>query len=113
VTLTPVQDPALRGRIVEAAGPQNLTLTEFAERLIAGSGRPGRINRVPLAGLRPMSVLARPVAPVFARQARAAVVMSRTDMAVDRSRLGHPPPIMPATSLDDVLARPAAALPHP
>jgi uncharacterized protein YbjT (DUF2867 family) len=80
-----VYDPTLRGQVLEVAGPENLTFTELAERLIAASGRPGRIRHVPLPVLRAMSVLARPVSPTFARQAQAAVVMNTTDMRADLS----------------------------
>jgi uncharacterized protein YbjT (DUF2867 family) len=81
-----VRDPSLRGQVLEVAGPENLTFTELAERLIAASGQPGRIRHVPLPILRAMSVLARPISPTFARQAQAAVVMNTTDMTADVTR---------------------------
>jgi hypothetical protein len=62
--------------------------------------------------LRLMSVLARPVSPAFARQARAAVVMNTTDMTADGAGVQHPPPTVPTTTLDDVLARQRAGLPR-
>ena len=74
-----IHDPSLRGQVLEVVGPENLTFTQLAERLIATSGRPGRIRHVPLPVLRAMSVLARPVSPMVARQAQAAVVMNTTD----------------------------------
>jgi uncharacterized protein YbjT (DUF2867 family) len=100
-----VHDPALRGQILEVAGPENLGLARLAERLIAASGKPGRIRHVPLPLLRAMSLLARPVSPVFARQAKAAVVMNTTDMTVDVSAIRDRFPSVPATTLDDVLRR--------
>jgi uncharacterized protein YbjT (DUF2867 family) len=78
-----VCDPALRGRIVDVTGPDNLTFTDLARRLLDSSGKPGRIAHIPLTALRVMSVLALPVAPAFARKAQAAVVMNTTDMAVN------------------------------
>jgi uncharacterized protein YbjT (DUF2867 family) len=99
-----VHDQSLRGQLLEVAGPEQLTFTQIAERLITASGKPGRIRRIPLPMLRAMSVLARPVSPVFARQAQAAVVMNITDMTADvaaiRYRLSTP-----ATTLDDVITR--------
>jgi hypothetical protein len=55
--------------------------------------------------LRGMSVLARHVAPVFARQAQAAVVMNTTDMTVQVSATRDRFPTIPATTLDEVLRR--------
>ncbi|HYY80158.1 MAG TPA: SDR family oxidoreductase [Actinomycetes bacterium] len=100
-----VHDPSLRGQVVEVAGPQNLSLNQLAERLIAASGRPGRTQHVPLPMLRALSLLARPVSPAFARQAQAAVVMNTTDMTVEVSGIRDRLPTVPATTLDQVLGR--------
>ncbi|HKP99414.1 MAG TPA: SDR family oxidoreductase [Actinomycetes bacterium] len=100
-----VHDRSLRGQVVEVAGPENLTFTQLAERLIAMSGRPGRTRHIPLPMLRAMSLLARPVSPVFARQAQAAVVMNTTDMTVDVAAIRDRFPTVPATGLDEVLGR--------
>ena len=100
-----VHDPSLRGQVLEVAGPENLTFTELAERLIAASGQPGRIRHVPLPILRAMSVLARPVSPTFARQAQAAVVMNTTDMTADVTGIRDRFPTIAATTLDEVLGR--------
>lgn len=78
-----VCDPALRGRIVDVTGPDNLTFTDIAQRLLDASGKPGRIAHIPLTVLRVMSVLAMPVAPALARKAQAAIVMTTTDMAIN------------------------------
>lgn len=100
-----VHDPSLRGQIVEVAGPQNLGFTQLANRLITASGRPSRIRHIPLPMLRAMSLLARPVSPVFARQAQAAVLMNTTDMTVDVSAIRDRLPTIPATTLDKVIRR--------
>ena len=60
-----------------------------------------------------MSVLARPVSPVFARQAHAAVVMNTTDMTAEMAAIRRRFPTIPATTLTDALARQRADLPHP
>lgn len=78
-----VRDAGLRGRILDAIGPENLTFTDLAQQLIIASGRPGRIDHIPLTALRVMSVVAEPFTPAFARQARAAVLMNTTDMSVN------------------------------
>jgi uncharacterized protein YbjT (DUF2867 family) len=100
-----VHDPSLRGQVLEVAGPENLTFTGLAERLIAASGPRGRIRHVPLPILRAMSVLARPVSPTFARQAQAAVVMNTTDMTADVTGIRDRFPTIAATTLDEVLGR--------
>ncbi len=100
-----VHDRSLHGQILEVAGPENLTFTQLADRLIASSGKPGRTRHIPLPMLRALSVLARPVSPVFARQAQAAVIMNTTDMAVDTSAIRDRFPTIPTTALDDVLGR--------
>ncbi len=55
--------------VVEIGGPEDLGFVTFAERLVAASGKPGRIKHIPLIVLRAMAVLARPFSPGFARQA--------------------------------------------
>lgn len=100
-----VHGRSLHGQVVEVAGPENLSFTQLAERLIAVSGRPGRTRHIPLPMLRAMSVLARPVSPVLARQAQAAVVMNTSDMTVDVAAIRDRFPTVPATPLDEVLSR--------
>jgi uncharacterized protein YbjT (DUF2867 family) len=100
-----VHDPSLRGEVLEVAGPENLTFTELAERLIAASGRPGRIRHIPLPILRVMSLLARPVSPTFARQAQAAVVMNTADMSADVTGIRDRFHTVAATTLDEALSR--------
>jgi uncharacterized protein YbjT (DUF2867 family) len=100
-----VHDHTLRGQVLEVAGPENLTFTQLADRLITASGNPGRTRHIPLPMLRAMSVLARPVSPVFARQAQAAVVMNTTNMTVDVATIRNRLATIPATTLADVLRR--------
>jgi uncharacterized protein YbjT (DUF2867 family) len=100
-----VCDRSLRGQLLEVGGPENLTFTQLAERLVTASGRPGRIRHIPLAMLRALSLLARPVSPTFARQAQAAVVMNTTDMTLDTSTIRDQLPTIPATTLDEVIRR--------
>jgi uncharacterized protein YbjT (DUF2867 family) len=100
-----VHDQSLRGQLLEVAGPENLTFNQLAEQLITASGKPGRIRHIPLPMLRAMSVLARPVSPVFARQAQAAVLMNTTDMTVNLAAIRDRFPAIPATTLDEVIRR--------
>jgi uncharacterized protein YbjT (DUF2867 family) len=105
-------DESLRGQTVEATGPEDLTFTQIADRLIAGSGRPANIKHVPLPMLRVMSILARPFSPVFARQAHAAVVMNTADMTADVAAIHRRFPAIAATTLNEALARQPERLPH-
>jgi uncharacterized protein YbjT (DUF2867 family) len=112
VAAVAVHDPSLQGQVLEVAGPENLTFTQLAERLITASGQAGRTRHLPLPMLRAMSVLARPLAPMFARQTQAAVVMNTTDMTVDLTAIRDRFPTIPATTLDEVL-RQQPPLPPP
>jgi hypothetical protein len=87
---------------VSVGGPQNLGFTEIADHLLARKGRTDRPKQVPLTALKVMSVLARPLRPGFARQARAAVVMNTTDMTFDALPVRNRFPDIPATTLADV-----------
>jgi uncharacterized protein YbjT (DUF2867 family) len=77
-----VHDDTLRGRILDVTGPDNLTFNQIADRLTAATGTSAKTSHIPLTAIRTMSLLARPVAPAFARQAQAAVIMNTTDMTV-------------------------------
>jgi uncharacterized protein YbjT (DUF2867 family) len=81
-----VHDDTLRGRILDITGPDNLTFNQIAGRLTAATGTAAKTSHIPLAALRAMSQLARPIAPAFARQAQAAVIMNTTDMTVHDGR---------------------------
>lgn len=77
-----IADPTLRNQAIEVPGPDNLTMTEFARLL-----RAGKVRHIPRAALRVLSRAAAPVAPAFARQAAAALVMDTTDMTADPAAL--------------------------
>jgi uncharacterized protein YbjT (DUF2867 family) len=70
------------GRVIDVAGPEDVTLLDIVDRFAAALGRPVPVRKVPPAALRAMSVLARPFAPARAWQARATAVMDSTDMAI-------------------------------
>jgi uncharacterized protein YbjT (DUF2867 family) len=95
-------DDGPAGRTIDIAGPEDIGFTKLAERLIAASGKPGRIKHVPLAALRVLSWLARPVAPVFARMAEAAVIMNTTDFTASEAARAHLPSL-PVTRIADVV----------
>jgi uncharacterized protein YbjT (DUF2867 family) len=97
-----VREASLRKQVLEVAGPENLTFSQLADRLVAAGGRPAKIQHIPLTMLRATALFARPISPAFARQAQAAVVMNSIDLtATPDPHL----PITPKTTLADVLAR--------
>ena len=87
------------GEEVSIGGPQNLTFTEIAEELLARTSHGEGTKHVPLAALRAMSLLARPIKPSLARQARAAVVMNTTDMTFDATSVRDRFPDIPTTTM--------------
>jgi len=50
-------------------------------------------------------VLARPISPMFARQAYAAVVMNTVDMTADVGAIRRRFPTIPVTTVDDALSK--------
>jgi uncharacterized protein YbjT (DUF2867 family) len=70
------------GRVIDVAGPEDVTLLDIVDRFEVALGRPVPVQKVPPVALRAMSLLARPFAPARAWQARAAAVMDSTDMAI-------------------------------
>jgi len=98
-----LDDPTARGSTIEATGPQNLTFRQFAGTLQGSPDGPaGAPRHVPRPMLRLMSVLAAPIKPEQARQARAALAMDTIDLtdhvAGEHATVKHLP-----TSLHDVL----------
>lgn len=87
-TVRAVHDERMRGQILDVTGPENLTFNHIAARLTASAGLPANTRHVPLAAMRAMSLLTRRLAPAFARQTQAAVVMNTTDMTA-RHDHGH------------------------
>lgn len=83
-----VEDPGLRGHVIEVGGPESLTFNAFA-RLVDPDHEP---RHVPRAMLRVMATAARPVNPQLARLARAAVEMDTADQTFDAtpSRTAYP-----------------------
>lgn len=75
-----VVEPELRGQALEIGG-ENLTFNQFATALQVAAGRPLAVKHIPRAMLRVMGFIMRGPNPMFARQARAAVIMDTADMS--------------------------------
>jgi len=104
VTLA-VRDTAMRGRVIEMPGPENLTMDQLVGIVRTTTGVAGRVAHTPLPSMRLLSVLLRPVRPVIARQIAAAVTMDTRDMAVDGPSIRAATPSIPMTTAADVAAR--------
>ncbi|GAB3276758.1 complex I NDUFA9 subunit family protein [Sinomonas notoginsengisoli] len=74
-------DPALRNRTIEW-GSETHTSGELAAMLIEHAGK-GRVQRIPTAVLKAMSVVARPFSPFMARMAGAGLWMDSGGAAFD------------------------------
>jgi uncharacterized protein YbjT (DUF2867 family) len=103
--------PDLAGTTLEIGGPEDLTLTDLARRVLAERGAEAPIRHVPLPVLRAMATLLRPVKPTIATLARFGVVMDTTGMTLAHDTARATVPGLPTTSLDDVLAGAGSATP--
>jgi len=96
-----VEDPSLRGAVIDVGGPQDLTFNELA-RLVSPGHEP---RHVPRPALRVMGAVAGPVNPQLALLARTAVNMDTMDMTFDPepSHAAYPwLPSTPVTSLESL-----------
>jgi uncharacterized protein YbjT (DUF2867 family) len=98
-------DPALRRRVIEVGGPENLTMPEFVRAFQRETGTGGKIRRIPRPLLRAGSVLARAVSPAVARQIQAGLIMDTRPQAFDAMAVRRDYPTIPVTSLADVVRR--------
>ncbi len=78
-----VVDPDLRGVAIDVGGPQNLTLNQFVETFAAVTGRAGRKTHIPLAAMRLMAMMMKPINPALARIIQSAVVIDTSDFTLD------------------------------
>lgn len=76
-------DPRAQNRVIEIGGPENITETRFVEMIQQVTGRPGKIQHIPLPMMRLLGVVAQPFNSAFSRQSRAGVLMDTADMTFD------------------------------
>jgi uncharacterized protein YbjT (DUF2867 family) len=103
-----VIDSATRGNVLEIGGPENLTFDQLARAVQTAAGRTAAPRHVPPPMLRLMANTIGRVKPAVGRQARAALVMDRSDMTFDPAHTHQLYPNLPCTTLADVLARTGA-----
>ncbi|GAA3094379.1 SDR family oxidoreductase [Kribbella aluminosa] len=88
-------EPSTIRRVLDVAGPENVTLVELARAQGATA-----IRRVPLGVLRVTRYLAAPFAPAFARQATLGVMLNTRDLTATAS----PAECLPSRTVHTVLA---------
>lgn len=92
--------PSLRGEILEIGGPENLTAHQVVAIFERVSGRKSKVTHVPLAVLRAMSRVIRPMHPGVSRVIKAGVINETTDQTFDPSLMRSRIPIT-LTRLED------------
>jgi uncharacterized protein YbjT (DUF2867 family) len=100
-----VTDEAMRGAIIEAGGPDNLTMTEVVSAFQTVTGASGTVSHVPRPVLRVMSALMKPLNPALAGLMQAALVMDTRDMTFDGAETRRAYPSMPGALIADVVKR--------
>lgn len=102
--LLALSGPSLHGRTVEW-GSETHSFNTLAEAILAHAGK-GSIQRIPVAALRVMAAVARPISPFMARMARAALWMESGEAsfnpAVERAAFPEIPVIGLRESLDQI-----------
>jgi uncharacterized protein YbjT (DUF2867 family) len=100
-----IDDPSLRGQVVDVPGPENLTLDQLVEITETACGRSGRVSHSPRAVMRLLSVALRPINGMRAGQIQAALMMDTRDMTVDARLDRAPYPSIPMTGAAAVAER--------
>ena len=76
-----LEDPHALNRSIDLGGPQNLTLNQVVKIFEDIRGQPAQKRYVPLAAMRAMSVLMRPINPGLARLVQNGIFMDRGDLS--------------------------------
>ena len=109
-----VLDPTTRGDTMEIGGPEDLTLSELARKVVARDGTTHEPRHVPRPALHVMAATIGRLRPELGRQARAALAMDHYDMtyASDSNDARTRFPDLPLTTAAQVLEDSRAAR-HP
>lgn len=97
-----ITDPSLRGRTLDICGPEPVTLTELAAKVMSQRGVTGKPRRVPRLMLHVMAGTVGRFNPAMGRQARAALAMDivpTNDDAATRAEF----PDLPSTPISAVV----------
>jgi uncharacterized protein YbjT (DUF2867 family) len=98
-------DPAMRGTIIEAGGPDNISMDGLVDTFRTVTGARGAVSHAPVPMMRVVSALLKPVNPAVASLIRAGVIMDTTEMMFDPAETLARYPAIPLMSVDDVIRR--------
>lgn len=102
--LLALQDEQARDQLIEVGGPENLSLLQFAESIERVTGHPAKQRHIPLALMRVMRSITRPINPAFSRLVASSIFMDTHDMTFDpTATLARYPTRL--THLDEVVRR--------
>jgi uncharacterized protein YbjT (DUF2867 family) len=104
-------DPSLSRTILSVGGPENLTLNQLVGEIERAAGRKAVVRHVPLAMMRLMSLVMRPIKPDVAVMIQGGIAFDTVDMTFDASDLRRRFPQIELTRMADVLGRQRAASP--
>ncbi len=100
-----IGDPSLRGKTIDVAGPEDLTMDQLVEIIERASGRTGRVSHIPRVAMRVLSVALRPINRMRAEQVAAALIMDTRDMTMDGPAIRAAYPSIPMTTAASVAER--------
>ncbi|MEO5903315.1 MAG: SDR family oxidoreductase [Gemmatimonadaceae bacterium] len=95
-----VDDPKMRGEVIEIGGPENLSVNQVADIFSRVSGKKAKVTHLPLAAGRAASAAMHGVHPGVSRVIKLAVLSETTDQKFDASSLAAKYPIK-LTALED------------
>ena len=104
-------DPGLSRTILSVGGPENLTLNELVGQIERAAGRKAAVKHVPLAMMRLMSFVMRPLKPDVAAMIQGGIAFDTVDMTFDASDLRRRFPQIELTRMADVVGRHRTAAP--
>jgi len=119
ITELAVIDPALHGTVIDATGPENLTMNELVETVRRVTGATGRVDHASPGMMRVLASALRFANPVLADQVRAGLLMDTADMRVAPEDRQTRFPSIPTTTLEEAVrqeltrAADPAAVPAP
>ena len=96
-------DPAMRDRVIEVGGPENLTMTAFVDVFRTEAGSSGTVGHIPPVAMRLMASVMSLVNPAMARQIQMGVIMDTRSQTFDALEARRPYPSIPLTHLAQVV----------
>ena len=99
VVMGALRIPSLRGETIDVGGPENLTANQVVEVFERLSGRKAKAAHIPVAAMRAMARVMKPVHPGVSRVMRLSIWNETTDQTFDPSSLRAKVPVT-LTSLE-------------